>query len=131
VLAAHARYLYPLSPGGHKLAILALIHVLVAAFFSLGVFIVRAWSAHLVAEFNSDRRTAVRAVQVSFLFANQSPGSSCLSIRSRIYEAQFSSFDASRFATYEEAHCFAIDYANVFEIESDVAAVALGFKEFP
>jgi len=39
--------------------------------------------------------------------------------------------NAIRFATQEKTHYFAIDYANVFQIENDVAQVRLVFKKSP
>ena len=68
-------YLHSFSSCGHKLANLGLIRVLFAAILALGIVIVRKRSAHIVAEFNSDLRTAVRAVQGSFFFDHQSPAS--------------------------------------------------------
>lgn len=79
-VTAHARYLHSFSPGGHELANLGVIRVLFAAILSLGVVIIRKRSAHIVAEFNSDRRTAVRAVQGSFFFDHQSHASFSLAI---------------------------------------------------
>jgi hypothetical protein len=38
---------------------------------------------------------------------------------------------ALRFATHEKAHYVAIDYANVFQIQNDVAVVCLEFKKSP
>jgi hypothetical protein len=79
-VTAHARYLHSFLPGGHKLADLGVIRVLFAAILALGVVIIRKRSAHIVAEFNSDRRTAVRTVQGSFFFDHQSPASFSLAI---------------------------------------------------
>jgi hypothetical protein len=38
---------------------------------------------------------------------------------------------AIRFATHQEVHCFAIDSANILEIQNNVAPVRLAFKKSP
>lgn len=40
-------------------------------------------------------------------------------------------FQTIRFTTHEKAHYFAIDYANVFQIQNDVAVVRLQLKKPP
>jgi len=43
----------------------------------------------------------------------------------------FLKLHAIRFAMQEKLHYFAIDYANVFQIQNDVAVIRLAFKESP
>ena len=52
-----------------------------------------------------------------------------LCIHSRIYEAVLD-LDAIRFATHQELHNVALNYANVFQIQNDVADVLFAFKKF-